>query len=91
MRSPMASTASCRVELDGSNAGNASGIVIAGGQSTVRGLVINRFQGDGTSDKGDAIVLQDAGGNVVTGNLLGSQRHQKLRQLSRRRSLERVF
>jgi uncharacterized repeat protein (TIGR01451 family) len=42
-----------------------SGLRITGGNSTVRGLVINRFTGSG-------IVLQGSGRNVVQGNFVGT-------------------
>ena len=53
------------IELDGSEAGSsANGLVLSGGQSTVRGLVIVGFGGS-------AIVLQSQGNDVVAGNYLG--------------------
>jgi CSLREA domain-containing protein len=55
------------VELDGTNAGEVvGGLVISAGDSTVRGLVINRFY------PGDGIVLTDNGGNTIQGNFLGT-------------------
>jgi CSLREA domain-containing protein len=57
---------SARVQLDGSAAGVAAdGLVITGGDSTVRGLIINRFARDG-------IVLRDGGGNRIERNILGT-------------------
>ncbi len=54
------------VELDGSNAGGASnGLVIRAGNSTVKGLVINRFIGNG-------IVLETNGNNTIAGNYIGT-------------------
>src|SRR5205823_6177876 len=54
------------IELDGTNAGGViSGLTITAGSSTVRGLVINRFTNHG-------IDLQTNGGNVVTGNFIGT-------------------
>ncbi|MDQ3814350.1 MAG: hypothetical protein M3347_10415, partial [Armatimonadota bacterium] len=54
------------IELNGSSAGpNVSGLTITGGNSVVRGLAINRFQGNG-------IVLQTNGGNVLQGNFIGT-------------------
>ena len=59
------------VELDGTNAGEGepevgiSGLVISAGDSTVRGLVINRFSGVG-------IILEENGGNTIQGNFLGT-------------------
>jgi len=61
-----------RIEIDGSNAGpDADGLVVNGGDSTVSGLVINRFGGSG-------ILLDDGIGNLietrnrVQGNFLGT-------------------
>jgi thiol-disulfide isomerase/thioredoxin len=54
------------IELDGTAAGvGADGLVITAGASTVRGLVINRFQDN-------AIVLTTGGGNRIEGNYLGT-------------------
>ena len=54
------------VELDGSLAGPwVDGLVITSGGSTIRGLVINRFQRDG-------IFLTTHGGNVVEGCYVGT-------------------
>ena len=54
------------IELDGSNAGEGViGLKISGGSSTVKGLIINRFQGDG-------IELSINGGNLIEGNLIGT-------------------
>lgn len=54
------------VELDGTWAGaNANGLSITAGNSVVRGLVINRFQGAG-------IAVGIAGGNVIQGNFIGT-------------------
>ena len=53
-----------RVELNG-NGLTATGLVITGGNSIVRGMVINRFGFD-------AISLEGNGGNVVEGNFLGT-------------------
>src|SRR5205085_12440296 len=55
------------IELDGTAAGaTASGLVITAGNSTVRGLVINRF------GSGGGIELNVGGGNVVAGCLIGT-------------------
>src|SRR5262245_16252994 len=52
-------------ELSGATAGaNVNGLTITGGGSTVQGLVVNRFGGDG-------IRLQSAN-NVVAGNYIGT-------------------
>lgn len=54
------------IELDGSLAGRyITGLVISSGNSTVRGLIINRFAQSG-------IVLVTNGGNTVQGNYLGT-------------------
>ena len=54
------------IELSGANAGpGADGLRLSAGGSTLRGLVINRFQGDG-------IELLAGGGNVIEGNLIGT-------------------
>ncbi len=52
------------IELDGSSAGVANGLVLDSNGSTVRGLVINRFSLSGIALLGD--------GNVVAGNYLGT-------------------
>ena len=54
------------IELYGGNAGlNADGLRITGGNSTVKGLAINRFGGDG-------IELSIAGGNTIVQNFIGT-------------------
>ncbi|MCH8814922.1 MAG: hypothetical protein IH957_07470 [Chloroflexi bacterium] len=54
------------IELDGSGAGaGVVGLLITAGNSTVRGLVINRFVGHG-------IELRTNGGNFVQGNYIGT-------------------
>ncbi len=54
------------IELDGTNAGaGALGLKITGGGSTVKGLAINRFSGAG-------IRLVNGNGNLVDGNLIGT-------------------
>lgn len=61
------SAATLKIELDGSGAGDASGLTIGpnGGGSTVRGLAINRFSGFGGIH-----LLSD--GNAVEGNHIGT-------------------
>jgi hypothetical protein len=59
-----------KVELDGSSAGNANGLIISAGSSTVRGLVINRFAGGSIS--GTGIILKTNGNNMIAGNFLGT-------------------
>jgi CSLREA domain-containing protein len=54
------------IELDGTNAGGSTdGLVLQGGNSTVRGLAINRFGNAG-------IVLAGSGNNKVAANYLGT-------------------
>ena len=54
------------IQLNGTSAGsNANGLLILGGNSLVRGLVINRFQRSG-------IRIEGAGTNVIEGNYLGT-------------------
>ncbi|MBI3412125.1 MAG: hypothetical protein HY040_27655 [Planctomycetes bacterium] len=63
------------IELNGAGAGSASGLVITTGNSTVRGLVINRFQFVSSNFfdmTGDGIVLSTNGGNVIVGNYIGT-------------------
>jgi len=51
------------IELDGS--GGLTGLLIFAGNSTVKGLVINRFGGGG-------ILLRTNGGNIIQGNYIGT-------------------
>ncbi|MEG4202680.1 S8 family serine peptidase [Microcoleus sp. Pol7_A1] len=53
------------IELDGSNVGLEDGLYISAGDSTVRGLTINRF---GVN----AIRLTDKGNNIIEGNFIGT-------------------
>jgi hypothetical protein len=54
------------IEIDGTNAGtNIIGLQFTGGNSRVRGLVVNRFNAAG-------IRLDTIGGNIVEGNFLGT-------------------
>ena len=54
-----------QVELDGSQAGiSANGLTVIAGDTTIRGLVINRFSRNG-------IELLELGGNVVECNFIG--------------------
>ena len=64
---PSASATNYRIEVAGTNAGtNANGLTMSGTESWVRGLVINRFGGNG-------IVLQGSGGKqVIEGNRIGT-------------------
>ena len=62
-----ASASNYRIELDGTNAGaNVNGLTISGKETWVRGLVINRFAGNG-------IVLQGSSGmQVIDQNRIGT-------------------
>jgi RHS repeat-associated protein len=53
------------IELDGTSAGVTAGLQITAGQSTVRGLAINEFSGDG-------LLLETNGGNIVQDNFVGT-------------------
>ncbi len=53
------------IEISGANAGNVNGILISGGNTTILGLVVNRFQGDG-------ILIQTNGGNTIAGSYIGT-------------------
>src|SRR5262249_36714685 len=59
------------IELSGANAGQVAGLTITAGSSTVRGLVINGFQGQGGS-AGVGIELQSGDGNHIVGNFIGT-------------------
>jgi uncharacterized delta-60 repeat protein len=55
-----------RIELNGANAGpGANGLTLATSNCAVRGLVINRFSGNG-------IAIQTGGSNTITGNFIGT-------------------
>ncbi len=56
------------IELDGSLAGNANGLEIWAGGTTVRGFAINRFVGTPSA----AIWIGRFGNNVIQGNYLGT-------------------
>ncbi len=58
------------VELDGSQAGEVNGLVIFAGNSTVRGLVINRFGSPMWGSNG--IDLTWTSGNLIEGNYIGT-------------------
>ena len=60
------------IELDGENAGFGSGLTITAGNSTVRGLVINRFRFGGPVDTGNGILLAEGSGNHIEGNFIGT-------------------
>ena len=52
------------IELNGNGLAATNGLFISGGNTTVRGLVINRFGQNG-------IALVNGGGNVIEGNYIG--------------------
>src|SRR4029078_5470720 len=61
------------IELNGANAGPASGLRISAGNSTVWVLVINRFALANLDDTlGNGIFLEGAGGSTIEGNFLGT-------------------
>ncbi len=66
------------IELSGASAGaGANGLTITAGQSTVRGLVINRFvkvpfDTSPVSCGGSGIDIRDGGGNRIEGNYIGT-------------------
>jgi hypothetical protein len=70
------------IELNGANAGaGANGLTITGGATLVKGLIINRFSGDGISVSGgnnntfqSNYIGTDAAGNVDLGNGLNGVR-----------------
>ncbi len=54
------------IEINGSSASsNTNGLVITAGNSTIRGLVINNFDGDG-------LVINTLGSNTIVGNYIGT-------------------
>jgi uncharacterized repeat protein (TIGR01451 family) len=53
------------IELDGASVTSGVGLHLAGGNTTVKGLVINRFGGIG-------IHIDTAGGDVIQGNYIGT-------------------
>ncbi|HYT92087.1 MAG TPA: hypothetical protein VEL76_25455 [Gemmataceae bacterium] len=60
------------IELDGSLAGPANGLVLRAGNSTVRGFVINRFTVPQGSSPSLGILSIGPGGNVIQGNYIGT-------------------
>ncbi len=56
---------SLKIVINGANAGNAVGLTITAGNSEVRGLVVNRFGGDGIS-------LMTGNGNTISCNYVGT-------------------
>ena len=60
------------VQLDGSLAGPANGLHVTAGESTIRGLAINRFQSDGTLETGNGILLDDGNENRIESCYVGT-------------------
>ena len=65
-------TATMMIEIDGSLAGSTDGLVLTSGGSTVRGLVVNRFQSDGVGRFGTQILVNSGSDNIIEGNYLGT-------------------
>jgi hypothetical protein len=59
-----------KIVLDGSQAGAVNGLVIGGGNSTIRGLVINKFANSLLTRGG--IVVNGSGNDVITGDFIGT-------------------
>ena len=75
------------IELDGLEAGTgAFGLVLTGGNSTVRGLDINRFDVDGT---GGGILVLNAGNDNDHGQLHRHRPHRELGPAQRARDPDR--
>ncbi len=55
------------IELDGTSAGGSEGVRLAASDSTIKGLVINRFSGGGI------LIYPSTSGNVVEGNFIGTE------------------
>jgi len=69
----LGSNAVLKIELDGSLGGSINGLVIVAGDSTVRGLVINRFPRVAQCCPGGiGIILMTNGNNVIEGNFIGT-------------------
>nr|WP_275974099.1 Calx-beta domain-containing protein [Argonema galeatum] len=52
------------IVLDGTNAGGVNGLTVNAGSSTIQGLTINRFQGEG--------ILIQSSNNFIVGNFIGT-------------------
>lgn len=54
------------IELNGQSAGSGtSGLIVTAGNSTIKGLAVNRFSGSG-------IIIRTTGGNVLQANFIGT-------------------
>jgi CSLREA domain-containing protein len=60
------------IEIDGTNAGPGAYAFRLASGSTVRGLVINRFQSDASGNGGSGFLLQSVTGCVIAGNFIGT-------------------
>jgi hypothetical protein len=63
--------AALKIQLNGSSAGAASGLTISAGNTTVKGLVNNRFGQYGILDQGDFFCTTNHG-NFIQGNFIGT-------------------
>src|SRR2546422_5393213 len=61
---PIGDSANLLIELNGADSGGVIGLHITAGNSTIKGLVINRFLSGG--------IQIDAGGNTIAGNFIGT-------------------
>jgi hypothetical protein len=67
------------IELDGTNAGGSAvdGLVVLAGNSTIRGLAINRFSGEGIQLSANGVIIEgnyvgaSADGTIAFGNRIG--------------------
>jgi Ca2+-binding RTX toxin-like protein len=59
------------IELNGAAAGDVNGLTVLGGNSTIKGLVIDGFH-VGSASNCNGIVLDTAGNNVIQGNYIGT-------------------
>jgi len=57
------------IEIDGSLIANANGLYITAGNTTIRGLIINRFKSTGGA--GFGILIDVGSGNTIEGNWVG--------------------
>jgi CSLREA domain-containing protein len=62
------------IELDGSKAGPTGCLILTGGNSTVRGFAINRFNGAPVGPTAGIALVGAAGGNVIEDNYIGTNR-----------------
>ncbi len=64
-----------KIVLDGLIAGKADGLKITGGKSTISGLSIINFSGNGNpvnrDSSGNGVLITDKGGNRIEGNFIG--------------------